>query len=461
MDNANEPSDSPDEFYRRLTIGNSALSLRDRETAALAEYLPLKERLVAGDNNSFTAYQNVAEVLLDIKRQIHGSQAGYFDFLNEVTKLAKVVKDGQSNGRHMMAAPNSLGLWLAIELRRARAAFDKSRKDQDTEFIAEGMPRTGVRVKLTLKSASEICVALADATIAKAGEFQSTPGQISEAEIAVLAFTREIANSAIPLEFFVSGEAGLGGSAVKAATERGLQLYGDIEGAFALAKPRSSVANNAALGELLSILQSEAPHIWGKERDRINSEFAKAGRLQSGYHIRTLTEAAEHITSELLDRAIALASPETDSPAIQGFLSSLFSAFAIEIIDLAVGKSGRIPQPNNAGTAKRFTGEARQRIGSKIALWRLQTEISSGGQPTSPKMNAAVVKKSAGRPKGAGAIDDSLHLEKMAGIIAANPATSVRAAAKALEPDAAQPNSVPESTVRRLVGKFNAAVAAK
>ena len=76
-------------------------------------------------------------------------------------------------------------------------------------------------------------------------------------------------------------------------------------------------------------------------------------------------------------------------------------------------------------------------------------------------MNAAVVKKSAGRPKGAGAIDDSLHLEKMAGIIAANPATSVRAAAKALEPDAAQPNSVPESTVRRLVGKFNAAVAAK
>ena len=46
-------------------------------------------------------------------------------------------------------------------------------------------------------------------------------------------------------------------------------------------------------------------------------------------------------------------------------------------------------------------------------------------------------------------------------LIVQNPALSVRAAAKALEPQAIQPNSTGESTIRRLVGKFTVADVAK
>jgi hypothetical protein len=318
-----------------------------------------------------------------------------------------------------------------------------------------------VRVKLTLKSASEICVALADVTIAKAGEFQSTPGQLSEAETAVLAFTREIANSAIPLAFYVSGETELGGSAVNAATDRAAQLYRDIEGAFALAKAKTSRPIASALDELLSILHSEAPHTWEKQRDRVNSEVARVGRVQSGYHVKALAEAAEKVTLELLERAFALASPTSDGQMVHDFASLVFNEFADEIVEIAIGKAGRSPLPENAETAERFNGEAHDRIFNKIALWRLEAEIRNDNQPTSSNEKPATSKRRAGRPRGAGAIDDSRHLKEMARLIVQNPALSVRAAAKALEPQAIQPNSTGESTIRRLVGKFTVADVAK
>ena len=188
MDDANEQDASPDEFLRKLTSGNPARPLRERELAALEEYQPLKSRLIAGDNSAFRAFQKVANELLAIRREIHGSQVGYFDFLDEVKSLTKIAQENRQKVDHweteppdVVSAKNMLGLWLALELRRARAAFDKTRKEQDADFETKGMRKTGVRVKLTLKSASEICVALADATITKAGEFQSELRQLEEA----------------------------------------------------------------------------------------------------------------------------------------------------------------------------------------------------------------------------------------------------------------------------------------
>lgn len=125
-----------------------------------------------------------------------------------------------------------LKLWLAMELRRARTAFDKSRKDQDADFEAKGLRKSGVRVKVTLKSASEICVALADATIVKAAEFSASVGMIELARDQVLQFTKEIVSTAIPLAAFVSDG---GSSVIKIAAEKGQQLVADVTGAFKLA----------------------------------------------------------------------------------------------------------------------------------------------------------------------------------------------------------------------------------
>lgn len=300
------------------------------------------------------------------------------------------------------AGENKLSNWLSLELRRARAAFDKSRKEQDAYFESNGLRKSGPRVKATLKSASEICVALADATIAKAGEFQSKPEQLLDAEIAVLAFTREIANSSIPLAFFVSGETGLGGSAVKAATVRADQLYRDIKGAFALPKQPSNRSNLSPLDHLLVILQADASHLWEKERDRVNSEFSKAGRsFGCGYHCRNLSEAAEKVTSAQIDRAFDLAYPASDHQKIEVFVSEVFERMAEEITEIAVGKNGRTPNSDNADTARRFTGEARQRLGNKVRFWKLKSEIApskpsfsnSDSPPIIDVMRAPAVKR--------------------------------------------------------------------
>lgn len=78
-----------------LTIGNDALSLRDRKAAALAAYTPLAARVAAGDTSAYADFADAARALLDIERQISGSQTGYFDLLNEVTALTRTQLDSQ------------------------------------------------------------------------------------------------------------------------------------------------------------------------------------------------------------------------------------------------------------------------------------------------------------------------------------------------------------------------------
>ena len=82
-------------LYDNLTIGNDALSLRDRKAAAQAAYQPLAARVAAGDTSAYAEYSDAARALLDIERQLSGSQSGYFDLLSQVTTLTKAQLDAQ------------------------------------------------------------------------------------------------------------------------------------------------------------------------------------------------------------------------------------------------------------------------------------------------------------------------------------------------------------------------------
>lgn len=83
------------DLYERLTIGDSGLSLRARETAARAQYDPLAARVRAGDTSAYDDYVKAADALLDISRQLYGSQKGYFDLFDEVASLSKAALDRQ------------------------------------------------------------------------------------------------------------------------------------------------------------------------------------------------------------------------------------------------------------------------------------------------------------------------------------------------------------------------------
>ncbi|WP_374411958.1 hypothetical protein [Novosphingobium colocasiae] len=84
-------------LFDDLTMGDSGLSLRDREAAALAKYQPLAQRVAAGDTTAYDDYAEAARALLDIDRQMYGSQQQYFDRLNEITNLTKTRIDAESN----------------------------------------------------------------------------------------------------------------------------------------------------------------------------------------------------------------------------------------------------------------------------------------------------------------------------------------------------------------------------
>lgn len=85
------------DFLSALTAGNDARSLRERQEAALKEFDPLAARVASGDKGAYDEFAQIAQQLLDIERQIYGSQAGYFTRLNQVTDLTKTRVDADSN----------------------------------------------------------------------------------------------------------------------------------------------------------------------------------------------------------------------------------------------------------------------------------------------------------------------------------------------------------------------------
>lgn len=85
------------DLYSDLTTGDNGLSLRDRRANALSEYDALKARVDAGDTTAYDDYAAAARNLLDIERQLYGSQQEYFDRLNEVTTTTKGRIDAETN----------------------------------------------------------------------------------------------------------------------------------------------------------------------------------------------------------------------------------------------------------------------------------------------------------------------------------------------------------------------------
>lgn len=84
-------------LYDGLTTGDNGLSLRDRRAAALGNYDDLAARVSAGDTTAYDDYASAAQTLLDIERELYGSQQAYFDRLAEVTDLTKGRIDAESN----------------------------------------------------------------------------------------------------------------------------------------------------------------------------------------------------------------------------------------------------------------------------------------------------------------------------------------------------------------------------
>lgn len=74
-----------------LTIGDNGLSLRDRRANALAEFEELRARVEGGDISAIDDFAEASRVLLDIERQLFGSQTGYFDRFNEVLAISNAV----------------------------------------------------------------------------------------------------------------------------------------------------------------------------------------------------------------------------------------------------------------------------------------------------------------------------------------------------------------------------------
>lgn len=85
------------DLYDSLTVGNDARSLSERQALAMARYTPLAGRVASGDSAAYDDFATAARELLDIERQIFGSQGGYFSRLDEITSLTKTRIDAESN----------------------------------------------------------------------------------------------------------------------------------------------------------------------------------------------------------------------------------------------------------------------------------------------------------------------------------------------------------------------------
>lgn len=80
-----------------LKTGDNGRSLRDRLSAALEAYNPLASDLSAGKQVDYDKFAEAARTVIDLERQINGSQTGYFNRLDEVTNLtAKALADQQN-----------------------------------------------------------------------------------------------------------------------------------------------------------------------------------------------------------------------------------------------------------------------------------------------------------------------------------------------------------------------------
>jgi hypothetical protein len=94
-DAMNQVGGSLKSLYDDLTTGDMGLSLRDREKTAQGNYDALAARVRAGDSSAYDDFAEAVRTLLDIERQLHGSQSAYFATFDNVLGLTKTTLDKQ------------------------------------------------------------------------------------------------------------------------------------------------------------------------------------------------------------------------------------------------------------------------------------------------------------------------------------------------------------------------------
>lgn len=77
------------DLISQLETGDSGLSLRDRLSNARATYDPLAEAIRGGQTVDYAKFTDAARNVIDITRQIYGSQQEYFNTFNDVLGLSK------------------------------------------------------------------------------------------------------------------------------------------------------------------------------------------------------------------------------------------------------------------------------------------------------------------------------------------------------------------------------------
>lgn len=131
-----------------------------------------------------------------------------------------------------------------------------------------------------------------------------------------------------------------------------------------------------AVETLLDQWRAQARLAYEEERDSVSGKFESANRsLQSGYHIRALTEAAERSVAAMLAKSRALPIPADSYPLVRRAASVLFDDLATDVEAVTVGASGRTSRPANRVVVDRFFNEARTRIETLIAAWELEDQI--------------------------------------------------------------------------------------
>lgn len=130
------------DLQRALSVGNETLSLRDRNSAALAIYNPLAERVKAGDVTAYDKFTQAAQDLLDINRQLYGSTSAFFDVQNEV----KALLDGTIAKSEAASAASSASDSPFSQLATQQQATANAIDAQTTALIAALESKLGTRL---------------------------------------------------------------------------------------------------------------------------------------------------------------------------------------------------------------------------------------------------------------------------------------------------------------------------
>lgn len=148
-----------------LTVGNSALSLRDRSALAQAAYDPLRARVEAGDTSAYDGFAEAARTLLGLEQEIYGSQPQYFALLDDVTALTRAALDAADT----RADPSRSSAVPTVDNTLVAASIDNQTRAM---LQAMGMQEA------QLAALNENVIALARAWVASGGTQGALPAYI-------------------------------------------------------------------------------------------------------------------------------------------------------------------------------------------------------------------------------------------------------------------------------------------